>query len=219
MEQTKYSPEFETKWYEFWEKKGYFKPADNPDRENFSIVIPPPNVTGALHIGHALNGTLQDIVVRYKRMKGYNVLWVPGTDHAGIATQNMVEKDLASKGIKKEELGREKFVEKVWEWKEKYGNRIIQQIKRLGLSCDWSRLRFTMDEQLSRAVRKVFVELYREGLIYKDKYIINWCPRCHTALSDLEVEYKEEEGKLYFIEYPFEEGDGGVLIALSLIHI
>ena len=215
MEQTKYSPEFETKWYEFWEKKGYFKPADNPDRENFSIVIPPPNVTGALHIGHALNGTLQDIVVRYKRMKGYNVLWVPGTDHAGIATQNMVEKDLASKGIKKEELGREKFVKKVWEWKEKYGNRIIQQIKRLGLSCDWSRLRFTMDEQLSRAVRKVFVELYREGLIYKDKYIINWCPRCHTALSDLEVEYKEEEGKLYFIEYPFEEGDGGVLIATT----
>ena len=215
MEQTKYSPEFETKWYEFWEKKGYFKPADNPDRENFSIVIPPPNVTGALHIGHALNGTLQDIVVRYKRMKGYNVLWVPGTDHAGIATQNMVEKDLASKGIKKEELGREKFVEKVWEWKEKYGNRIIQQIKRLGLSCDWSRLRFTMDEQLSRAVRKVFVELYREGLIYKDKYIINWCPRCHTALSDLEVEYKEEEGKLYFIEYPFEEGNGGVLVATT----
>ncbi len=215
MEQTKYSPEFETKWYEFWENKGYFKPTDNPDRENFSIVIPPPNVTGALHIGHALNGTLQDIVVRYKRMKGYNVLWVPGTDHAGIATQNMVEKDLASKGIKKEELGREKFVEKVWEWKEKYGNRIIQQIKRLGLSCDWSRLRFTMDEQLSRAVRKVFVELYREGLIYKDKYIINWCPRCHTALSDLEVEYKEEEGKLYFIEYPFEEGDGGVLVATT----
>ncbi len=215
MEQTKYSPEFETKWYEFWENKGYFKPNDNPDRENFSIVIPPPNVTGALHIGHALNGTLQDIVVRYKRMKGYNVLWVPGTDHAGIATQNMVEKDLASKGIKKEELGREKFVEKVWEWKEKYGNRIIQQIKRLGLSCDWSRLRFTMDEQLSRAVRKVFVELYKEGLIYKDKYIINWCPRCHTALSDLEVEYKEEEGKLYFIEYPFEEGEGGLLVATT----
>ena len=215
MEQTKYSPEFETKWYEFWENKGYFKPNDNPDRENFSIVIPPPNVTGALHIGHALNGTLQDIIVRYKRMKGYNVLWVPGTDHAGIATQNMVEKDLASKGIKKEELGREKFVEKVWEWKEKYGNRIIQQIKRLGLSCDWSRLRFTMDEQLSRAVRKVFVELYKEGLIYKDKYIINWCPRCHTALSDLEVEYKEEEGKLYFIEYPFEEGEGGLLVATT----
>jgi len=215
MEQTKYSPEFETKWYEFWESKGYFKPSDNPDRENFSIVIPPPNVTGALHIGHALNGTLQDIVVRYKRMKGYNVLWVPGTDHAGIATQNMVEKDLASKGIKKEELGRERFVEKVWEWKEKYGNRIIQQIKRLGLSCDWSRLRFTMDEQLSKAVRKVFVELYKEGLIYKDKYIINWCPRCHTALSDLEVEYKEEEGKLYFIEYPLEDGEGGLLVATT----
>jgi len=215
MEDTKYSPEFETKWYEFWEKKGYFQPKDNPNAENFSIVIPPPNVTGALHIGHALNGTLQDIVVRYKRMKGYNVLWVPGTDHAGIATQNMVEKDLASKGIKKEDLGREKFVEKVWEWKEKYGNRIVEQIKRLGLSCDWSRLRFTMDEKLSKAVRKVFVELYKEGLIYKDKYIINWCPRCHTALSDLEVEHKEEEGKLYYIEYPFEDGDGGVIVATT----
>ena len=215
MEDTKYSPEFETKWYEFWEKKGYFQPKDDPNAENFSIVIPPPNVTGALHIGHALNGTLQDIMVRYKRMKGYNVLWVPGTDHAGIATQNMVERDLASKGIKKEDLGREKFVEKVWEWKEKYGNRIVEQIKRLGLSCDWSRLRFTMDEKLSKAVRKVFVELYKEGLIYKDKYIINWCPRCHTALSDLEVEHKEEEGKLYYIEYPFEDGNGGVIVATT----
>ncbi|WP_022670005.1 valine--tRNA ligase [Hippea alviniae] len=215
MEETKYSPAFETKWYKFWEENGYFKPTEKEDKENFSIVIPPPNVTGALHIGHALNGTLQDIMVRYKRMKGYNVLWVPGTDHAGIATQNMVEKDLASKGIKKEDLGREKFVEKVWEWKEKYGNRIVEQIKRLGLSCDWSRLRFTMDEQLSKAVRKVFVQLYKEGLIYKDKYIINWCPRCHTALSDLEVEYREETGKLYYIEYPFEDGSGGVIVATT----
>ena len=215
MENTKYSPEFESKWYEFWEKSGYFKPKDEQEAENFSIVIPPPNVTGALHIGHALNGTLQDIVARYKRMKGYNVLWVPGTDHAGIATQNMVEKDLATKGIKKEDLGREKFVEKVWEWKEKYGNRIVEQIKRLGLSCDWSRLRFTMDERLSKAVKKVFVELYKDGLIYKDKYIINWCPRCHTALSDLEVEHKEEEGKLYYIEYPFEDGSGGVIVATT----
>ncbi|WP_025270139.1 valine--tRNA ligase [Hippea sp. KM1] len=215
MDETKYSPSFETKWYEFWEKNGYFQPTDREGKENFSIVIPPPNVTGALHIGHALNGTLQDIVVRYKRMKGYNVLWVPGTDHAGIATQNMVEKDLASKGIKKEELGREKFVEKVWEWKEKYGNRIVNQIKRLGLSCDWSRLRFTMDEQLSKAVRKVFVQFYKEGLIYKDKYIINWCPRCHTALSDLEVEHKDETGKLYYIEYPFEDGSGGVVVATT----
>ncbi len=215
MENTKYSPEFESKWYEFWEKSGYFKPKDEQEAENFSIVIPPPNVTGALHIGHALNGTLQDIIARYKRMKGCNVLWVPGTDHAGIATQNMVEKDLASKGIKKEDLGREKFVEKVWEWKEKYGNRIVEQIKRLGLSCDWSRLRFTMDERLSKAVKKVFVELYKEGLIYKDKYIINWCPRCHTALSDLEVEHKEEEGKLYYIEYPFEDGNGGVIVATT----
>ena len=215
MEDTKYSPKFETELYKFWEKNSYFQPKGDPNAENFSIVIPPPNVTGALHIGHALNGTLQDIIVRYKRMKGYNVLWVPGTDHAGIATQNMVEKDLAGKGIKRENLGREKFVEKVWEWKEKYGDRIVDQIKRLGLSCDWSRLHFTMDEQLSKAVRKVFVELYREGLIYKDKYIINWCPRCHTALSDLEVEHKEEEGKLYYIEYPFEDGSDSVIIATT----
>ncbi len=215
MAEEKYNPNFEQKWYEYWESNGYFKPTDNDNKPTYSIVIPPPNVTGVLHIGHALNGTLQDIMVRYKRMKGYNVLWVPGTDHAGIATQNMVEKELAKEGKKKEDLGREAFVERVWAWKKKYGNRIVDQMKRLGLSCDWSRLRFTMDEQLSKAVRKVFVQLYNEGLIYKDKYIINWCPRCHTALSDLEVEHNDENGKLYSIEYPFEEGDGGIIVATT----
>ncbi len=215
MAEEKYSPKFEQKWYEYWEKQGYFKPLKDDNKSRYSIVIPPPNVTGVLHIGHALNGTLQDIMVRYKRMKGFNVLWVPGTDHAGIATQNMVEKELAKEGIRKENLGREAFVERVWEWKKQYGDRIINQMKRLGLSCDWSRLRFTMDEQLSKAVRKVFVSLYKEGLIYKDKYIINWCPRCHTALSDLEVEHKDENGKLYHIEYPFEDSKGGVVVATT----
>ncbi len=215
MAEEKYNPNFEQKWYEYWESNGYFRPTDDDNKENYSIVIPPPNVTGVLHIGHALNGTLQDIMVRYKRMKGYNVLWVPGTDHAGIATQNMVEKALAKEGKTKEDLGREAFVERVWEWKKNYGNRIVDQMKRLGLSCDWSRLRFTMDEQLSKAVRRVFVKLYKEGLIYKDKYIINWCPRCHTALSDLEVEHNDENGKLYSIEYPFEDGEGGVIVATT----
>ncbi len=215
MAEEKYNPNFEQKWYEYWESNGYFRPTDDDNKENYSIVIPPPNVTGVLHIGHALNGTLQDIMVRYKRMKGYNVLWVPGTDHAGIATQNMVEKALAKEGKTKEDLGREAFVERVWEWKKNYGNRIVDQMKRLGLSCDWSRLRFTMDEQLSKAVRRVFVKLYKEGLIYKDKYIINWCPRCHTALSDLEVEHNDENGKLYSIEYPFEDGKGGVIVATT----
>ena len=214
-EENKYNPNFEQKWYEYWESNGYFKPDEDNKKETFSIVIPPPNVTGVLHIGHALNNTLQDIMVRWKRMKGYNVLWVPGTDHAGIATQNMVEKDLAKQGIKKEDLGREVFNERVWEWKKKYGNRIIDQIKRLGASCDWSRLRFTMDEQLSKAVKKVFVELYKEGLIYKDKYIINWCPRCHTALSDLEVEHFDEAGKLYYIKYPFEDKSGFLTVATT----
>ncbi len=215
MANEKYSPDFEEKWYRFWEENGYFKPLLDEKRKPYSIVIPPPNVTGALHMGHALNGTLQDIMVRYKRMKGYDVLWVPGTDHAGIATQNMVEKELAKEGKRKEDIGREEFVKLVWEWKEKYGNRIITQMKRLGLSCDWSRLRFTMDEKLSRAVKRVFVTLYKEGLIYKDKYIINWCPRCHTALSDLEVEYREEDGKLYYISYPLEDGTGELIVATT----
>jgi valyl-tRNA synthetase len=209
-----YNPsDVEGKWYKYWEEREYFKPRE--DGEPFSIVIPPPNVTGLLHIGHALNNTLQDIIVRYKRMQGYSVLWIPGTDHAGIATQNVVERELLKEGIRKEDLGREKFVEKVWEWKEKLGGRIIEQLKRLGASCDWSKLRFTMDEGLSYAVREVFFRLYKDNLIYRGDYIINWCPKCYTALSDLEVDYKEEAGKLYYVKYPIEGEDDYIIIATT----
>ena len=165
-------------------------------------MIPPPNVTGSLHIGHALNSTLQDILVRWMRMSGRNTLWVPGTDHAGIATQNVVERQLAKEHVDRHALGREGFIEKVWEWKKEYGGRIINQLKRMGASCDWERERFTMDEGLSRAVREVFVTLYEEGLIYRGERLINWCPRCHTALSDIEVEHEDEKGKLYHLAYP-----------------
>jgi len=192
----------EERWYAFWLEKGYFHADENAGGEPFSIVIPPPNVTGSLHIGHALNSTLQDILVRWMRMSGRNALWVPGTDHAGIATQNVVERQLAKEHIDRHVLGREKFIEKVWEWKKVYGGRIISQLKRLGASCDWQRERFTMDEGLSRAVREVFVTLYEEGLIYRGERLINWCPRCHTALSDIEVEHEDEKGKLYHIAYP-----------------
>jgi len=177
--------------------------------------IPPPNVTGMLHMGHALNNTLQDIMTRLRRMQGYNTLWMPGTDHAGIATQNVVEQELAKQGLTRHDLGREKFIAKVWEWKEKYGNVITNQLKRLGCSCDWSRERFTMDEGLSRAVRQVFVMLYRDGLIYQGDYIVNWCPRCHTAISDLEVEFKEEQGFLWHIRYPYAEGEGEIIVATT----
>ena len=177
----------EEKWYTYWEEHGFFKANAKSNGEPFCIVIPPPNVTGSLHMGHALNNTLQDILCRYKRMKGYNVLWQPGTDHAGIATQNVVERDLASKGTDRHQVGRDRFIELVWEWREKYGSMIINQLKKLGSSCDWSRERFTMDEGLSRAVKEVFIRLYEEGLIYRGDYIINWCPRCQTALSDEEA--------------------------------
>ena len=201
--QKAYEPKsVEEKWYAFWLEKGYFHADENADNEPFSIVIPPPNVTGSLHIGHALNSTLQDILVRWMRMSPRNTLWIPGTDHAGIATQNVVERQLAKEHINRNDLGREKFIEKVWEWKKEYGGRIIGQLKRLGASCDWQRERFTMDEGLSRAVREVFVTLYEEGLIYRGERLINWCPRCHTALSDIEVEHEEEKGKLYYISYP-----------------
>lgn len=198
-----YSPEdIENKWYPIWEEMGYFKPKDDSKRPAFCIVIPPPNVTGSLHMGHALNATIQDILVRWRRMLGYKVLWLPGTDHAGIATQNVVERELTKKGLDRYKVGREEFIKLVWKWKEEYGGRIIHQLKRLGASCDWSKERFTLDEGLSKAVREVFVRLFEEGLIYKDDRLINWCPRCHTALSDLEVEHEEIEGKLYEIKYP-----------------
>lgn len=192
----------EMKWYQFWEKEGLFHADVNSNQEPFSIVIPPPNITGSLHMGHALNNTLQDILVRYKRMNGLSTLWMPGTDHAGIATQNVVEKQLAKEGVNRQEFGREKFIERIWKWQEESGRTIINQLKRLGASCDWQRERFTMDEGFSRAVKEVFVSLYEEGLIYRDNYIINWCPRCRTALSDLEVEHEECKGKLYYLAYP-----------------
>ncbi len=198
-----YEPhDVEKRWYSEWESKGYFRAEDSSEKKPYSIVIPPPNVTGALHMGHALNNTLQDILCRWKRMQGYNVLWMPGTDHAGIATQNVVERQLAAEKLDRHDLGREKFIERVWKWKGESGGQIIGQLKRLGASCDWERERFTMDEGLSTAVRTVFVKLYNDGLIYRDNRLINWCPRCHTALSDIEVEHEEKKGHLWHIRYP-----------------
>ena len=205
----------EDKWSSHWINNGFFKADVNDLRKTFSIVIPPPNVTGSLHMGHALNNTLQDILARFKRMAGFNVLWMPGTDHAGIATQNVVERELAQKGISRHSLGREEFIEHIWKWREEFGGIIINQLKKLGASCDWSRERFTMDEGLSRAVREVFVELYNEKLIYRGDYIINWCPRCQTALSDLEVEHEETEGYLYYLKYPLYNSKKFVVVATT----
>ena len=211
---TRYDPaEVGKRWYDYWLEKGYFKANDTDTRPPFCIVIPPPNVTGSLHVGHALDNTLQDILIRHKRMSGYNTLWMPGTDHAGIATQNVVERELKKEGLDRHELGREKFLERSWKWKEEYGGKIIGQLKELGASCDWDRERFTMDEGLSRAVREVFVRLYEEGLVYRANYITNWCPRCHTALSDIEVEYAERNSHLYDIAYPLK--DGGRLVVAT----
>ena len=211
-----YDPhQVEEKWYRYWVEHRYFRADEDSGRKAYSIVIPPPNVTGSLHIGHALNNTLQDILIRFKRMQGYNVLWMPGTDHAGIATQNVVERQLMEEGLDRHTLGREKFIKRVWEWKAQSGGTIISQLKKLGASCDWSRERFTMDEGLSDAVKEVFVRLYQEGLIYRSHYIINWCPRCQTALSDLEVEHHEVLGKLYHLKYPFKEGDHFLIVATT----
>ena len=211
-----YQPvEVESTWLDFWRDRQSFSPSPDGEGTPFSIVIPPPNVTGTLHMGHALNITLQDILCRFKRQQGRKVLWVPGTDHAGIATQNVVEKALAAEGKSRHDLGRERFIERVWEWKEEYGDKILNQIKKLGASVDWSRLRFTMDDGLSRAVREVFVQLYEDGLIYKGDYIINWCPRCQTALADLEVDHEETEGGLYRIRYPLAGEAGGVVVATT----
>jgi valyl-tRNA synthetase len=211
-----YEPhEVEKRWYEYWEKEQLFAAKDQSPQASYSIVIPPPNVTGVLHMGHALNNTMQDILCRYRRLRGDNVLWMPGTDHAGIATQNVVEKKLAQDGTDRHQLGRDKFIEAVWQWREKYGSAIINQLKRLGASCDWKRERFTMDEGLSLAVRRVFVQLYDEGLIYRGNYIINWCHRCHTALADLEVEHEDHDGNLYHIRYPYPDGSGGIVVATT----
>ncbi len=205
----------EDRWYREWVERGYFHAEPDDGLAPFSIVIPPPNVTGVLHMGHALNNTLQDALCRWKRMKGMSVLWMPGTDHAGIATQNVVERQLAAEGTTRHAYGREKFIQRVWQWREESGGTIINQLKRLGASCDWERERFTMDEGLSQAVREVFVRLYEEGLIYRGDYIINWCPRCMTALSDLEVEYEDKAGKLYYVNYPLVDGTGHITVATT----
>ncbi|HTZ17840.1 MAG TPA: class I tRNA ligase family protein, partial [Dissulfurispiraceae bacterium] len=211
-----YSPEeIEDKWYCLWEEGDFFKPDPEAVGGSFSIVIPPPNVTGSLHMGHALNATLQDILSRWNRLSGRKVLWLPGTDHAGIATQNVVERELSKDGLDRHKLGRDQFIDMVWKWKAEYGGRIIHQLKKLGASCDWSRERFTLDEGLSKAVREVFVQLFDEGLIYRDSRLINWCPRCHTALSDLEVEYDDIDGKLYYIKYPLADGKHFITVATT----
>lgn len=209
-----YNPhQVEEKWYRIWEENGYFLPQG--DGPAFTISMPPPNITGKLHMGHALNNTLQDILTRQKRMAGYKTLWLPGTDHASIATETKVVAALASEGKSKEEIGREAFLERVWQWKEEYGGTITQQLRRLGCSCDWSRERFTMDEGLNRAITEVFVRLYEEGLIYRGDYSINWCPECRTTLSDIEVEHEETEGALYHIRYPLLEEEGALIIATT----
>ena len=211
-----YDPKlFEKKWYQFWESNRLFHAEVEEDKTPYSIVIPPPNVTGQLHMGHAMDNTLQDILIRWRRMQGYNTLWMPGCDHAGIATQAKVEQSLREEGTTRYDLGREKFLERVWAWKEKFGNRIMSQLRSLGSSCDWERQRFTMDEGCSRAVREVFVSLYEKGLIYQGTRITNWCPDCNTALSDIEVEHENEAGHLWHIRYPFAEGDGYIEIATT----
>ncbi len=212
----KYNPlDVEERIYQFWLEKGYFKANPYSRKPKYSIMIPPPNITGVLTLGHVLNNTLQDIMVRFKRMQGYDTLWQPGIDHAGIATQNVVEKALAKEGRTRFELGREEFIKRVWEWKKQYGETILLQLKKLGVSCDWSRVKFTMDEDLSKAVIRAFVTLYKDGLIYRGNRIINWCPRCGTALADDEVEYTEKRGKLYYIRYPLVDGSGSVVVATT----
>jgi valyl-tRNA synthetase len=198
----RYDPkQVEERWYRHWQEHGYFRADPASPKTPYCIVIPPPNVTGSLHMGHALDNTIQDILIRWKRMDGLNALWVPGTDHAGIATQYVVERQLAAEGKTKEDLGREAFVARIWKWKEESGGTIIRQLQRLGASCDWERTRFTMDPGLSEAVREVFVRLWEEGLLYRGDYIVNWCPRCRTVLSDLEVEHEERDAQLFYIKY------------------
>ena len=211
-----YSPhDFEDRLYQEWMEKGYFKPSMKKGAKSFSIVIPPPNITGQLHMGHALDNTLQDILVRYKRMQGYNTLWLPGTDHASIATEAKIVEAMRKEGLSKDQLGREKFLERAWKWKEQYGGRIVSQLKKMGSSCDWSRERFTMDEGCNKAVREVFVRLYDKGLIYRGERIINWCPHCKTSISNAEVNYEEQQSHFWHIRYPLVGGDGYLEVATT----
>jgi valyl-tRNA synthetase len=205
----------EKRWYPVWRDAGYFHAEDASDKPAYCIAIPPPNVTGSLHIGHGLTVTIEDVLIRWRRMQGYNALWMPGTDHAGIATQMVVTRELAKEGVSRHDLGREAFIAKVWEWKEVYHARITKQLEVLGVSLDWERERFTMDDGLSRAVRKVFVELYKDGLIYRDKRLVNWSPGIHTVLSDLEVEYEEKAGKLWHLAYPVAGSDERLVVATT----
>ncbi len=211
-----YNPaEVEERWYPFWEARGFFKGRVNPGKKPYTIVIPPPNITGILTMGHVLNNTIQDVFIRWRRMQGYETLWMPGTDHAGIATQNVVEKSLIREGTNRHELGREKFLARVWEWKKEYGGTIIRQLRRLGTSCDWERERFTMDEGLSRAVQEMFVRLYEKKLIYRGKYIVNWCPKDHTAISDDEVNHTEQQSNLWHIRYPLVDSEEWAVVATT----
>jgi valyl-tRNA synthetase len=205
----------EDRIYDFWQKGGYFHAEPNPDKQPYTIVIPPPNITGQLHMGHALDNTLQDILIRYKRMRGFEALWMPGTDHASIATEAKLVDALKKEGLTKTDIGREAFLERAWAWRAQYGGRIVEQLKKLGCSCDWRRERFTMDEGCSRAVREVFVRLYEKGLIYRGERIINWCPYCKTSISDAEVDYSESDGHFWHIRYPLSDGSGEVTIATT----
>ena len=215
MEKTYNPQEFEGRIYQDWIKNGYFTAKVDKKKDPFTIVIPPPNITGQLHMGHALNDTIQDVIVRFKRMQGYSTLWLPGTDHASIATEVKIVEKMKQEGITKEDIGRDGFLKRAWAWKEQYGGRIVEQLKRLGTSCDWSREAFTMDERCSRAVKEVFVKLYNKGLIYKGARIINWCPCCKTALSDAEVEYQEQPSHLWNIRYPLVDGTGEIVVATT----
>ena len=211
-----YNPrDFEDRIYQFWLDGGYFTPTIDKSKPMFSIVMPPPNITGQLHMGHAVDNTLQDILTRWKRMQGYCTLWLPGTDHASIATEAKIVEAMRKEGVTKEDIGREKFLERAWDWKRQYGGRIVEQLKKLGSSCDWTRERFTMDEGCSEAVQTVFMQLYEKGLIYRGERIINWCPHCKTSISDVEVEYEDQQGSFWHLRYPFKDGSGWLNLATT----
>ena len=215
MEKTYDPTSVEQRLYGHWMEKGYFKGVADESKKPFTIVIPPPNITGQLHMGHALDNMMQDALIRFKRMQGYAALWLPGTDHASIATEVKIVEQMAGEGLTKEDVGREAFLKRAWQWKDQYGGRIVNQLKKLGSSCDWERERFTMDEGCSKAVKEVFVNLYDKGLIYRGDRIINWCPDCQTALSEAEVEYEEQDSHFWHIRYPAADGGKGIVVATT----